>query len=263
MHEGLYIAAAGGIKQMKKLDIISNNLANVNDVGFKKDQLVFESLLTPFKEDLSFENSQNAFLSPALSNESAAYVGVSDFSTDHSQGPLTRTENPLNVALDGDGFFTVRTDAGTRYTRKGDFKLDSKNQLVTQSGHAVLDDKGQPMTLDTANGQITIDASGSVSLTGGLGSTPVAKLKVVDFKDKSRLVKEGAGLYRKADPNTEEITPTATTVRQGFLEGSNVNTMADMTNMIQALRSFESYQKVIQTIDRINNESVNTIGRVG
>lgn len=262
MDEGIYIAAAGGMKQQQKMDIISNNLANVNNVGFKKDQAIFESMMTPFKNDLSFEASRNALLSPALSNDSVSYVGVSGFSTNHSQGSLYQTGNPLNVGLDGSGYFAVQTDAGVRYTRKGEFKLDKNSLLVTQSGRPVLDTNGQPVRIDTFGQQIILDPDGTVSTSNGKDSTAIAKLKVVDFNDKSQLIKEGDGLYRLADPKTPEQTPTATLLKQGMLESSNVNVVADMAGMMESLRIFESYQKVIQSIDQMNNASANTIGKL-
>lgn len=261
MIEGLYIAASGAAKQQRKLDIISNNLANLNNSGYKKDQLVFETLLAPFKEDLSFEASRTALLPSAISNDSIAYVGVSDFSTNHSQGPLLKTDNALNVALDGDGFFSVQTDAGVRYTRKGDFKLGNNRQLQTQTGNAVLSEQNLPINLPEGS-LISIDSAGGISVASPQGLTAVAKLKVVDFKDKSQLMKEGEGLYRATDQKAEGTASQATLIRQGFLEGSNVNSVEDMTNMVVTMRTFEAYQKVIQSIDRINNESVNNIGRV-
>jgi flagellar basal-body rod protein FlgG len=261
MIEGIYVAAAGATKQQRKLDVISNNLANLNNTGYKRDQLVFETLLTPFKEDLSLEKNRETLLPSSMSNDAVAYVGVSDFVTNHSQGPLMKTDNALNVALEGDGFFTVQTDAGIRYTRKGDFKLDNNRQLRTQSGDAVLDEKNLPINIPSGS-MITIDNAGGVSVATGQGNVQVSKLKLVDFKDKSQLMKEGGGLYRMSDPKAIEATPTNTSVRQGFLEGSNVNSVEDMTNMVVTLRTFEAYQKVIQSIDRINNESVNNIGRV-
>ncbi|MBI5426789.1 MAG: flagellar basal-body rod protein FlgF [Nitrospinae bacterium] len=261
MDEGIYIAAAGGIKQQRKLDLISNNLANLNNVGFKKDQAMFQALLTPFKEDLGFEASRAATLPPTKSNETVSYVGISGFSTDHSQGTLLNTQNPLDLALDGEGYFAIQTPAGIRYTRKGDFRLDAENRLVTQNGHPVLTEKGGPLVLEISGKAVDIDANGTVTVGAGLENTSLGKLRVVDFADKSKLMKEGDGLFRAIDPKAEKPAQNAS-VRQGFLENSNVNSVGEMSKMVETLRTFEAYQKVIQSIDHINTESANTIGRV-
>lgn len=261
MDEGIYIAASGANKQQRKLDIISNNLANLNNTGFKKDQVVFQSMMTPFKNDLSFENSRNALLPPATSNDSVVYVGISGFSTDHSQGTLQQTGNTFDLALEGEGYFSVQTPSGVRYTRRGDFRLDNQSRLVSQNGYPLLGDKGEFLTVEASNRAVDIDSNGTISVGVGLENLPLGKLKLVDFKDKSQLVKEGDGLFRMNDAKAQEI-PAQASIRQTFIENSNVNSVAEMTGMMETLRAFEAYQKVIQSIDRIDNESVNTIGRI-
>jgi len=262
MQEGIYIAASAGLKQQTKLDIIANNLANVNNAGFKKDGIIFKELIPPFEPDTSFESSRNTLLPADVSNRNVAYVGINEFYTNHSQGNLVQTGNSLDLGLDGEGFFAVNTPQGVRYTRNGNFRLDTNEQLVTQEGYPVLGDAGGPVTIPAQGGNVTIDAAGTVSVGGGIGITAIGQIRAVNFENKKDLVKVGADLYRTADPQIKETPAANVSVRQGFLESSNVNTVEEMTQMISTLRGFEAYQKVIQSIDAADEQSVNNIGRV-
>lgn len=262
MNEGIFIAASGALKQERKMDVVANNLANVNNVGFKKDSLVFESMIPPFNPDHSFETSRNILLPAKKSNLDVAYVGVSGFSTNHSQGALEKTDNVLDVALDGDGFFAVETPAGVRYTRKGNFHLDAQSRLVTQNDHPVLGSQGGPITINAAGRDITIDVNGGILVGTGLENNQVGKIKIVNFDTQDVLEKQGDGFFRLTGPKNEEKESTAQ-VKQGLLEQSNVNSVEEMTQMITTLRAFEAYQKVIQAFDGIDSQAANNLGRVG
>lgn len=261
MQESLYIASSAGMKQQRKLEVLSNNLANVSSPGFKKDRLLFHELLPPFTPENNFETAKNALLEPSLSNRSTSYVGVTGMSTDFSQGPMTATGNPLDIALEGDGYFTVQTPDGLRYTRKGNFRLDENNRLITASGFPVMTPTNQAINIPPTGGTITIDPSGTVNFGDGVQSNPVAQLKLVTFAENAPLEKEGNGFFRK-QPNQEEIKATTVQVRQGFVENSNVNMVEEMTQMITTHRTFEAIQRLIQSIDSVNEQSVNSIGRV-
>jgi len=266
MNEGIYIAVSGALKQERKMSVIANNLANVNSNGFKKDQIAFESLLPPFKhkEDLTFEQSRNELLPPDQSNSNVAYVGVADFSTDLSQGPLLPTGNTYDLALNGKGFFIVNTPDGIAYTRKGDFHLDANNKLVDRNGNPVQSGAGGgDVVLAAAGGKTTIDKNGFISVGRGLGNTPVGQVGVVDFVNGEKLEKLGNGLYRPINKEAKGVEPPQTEIRQGFIEQSNVKSVDEMTKMIETVRAFETYQKVIQTIDQVDERSVNSLGRIG
>ena len=140
MHEGIIIAASGGVKQQIKMDDLANNLANLNNAGFKSDGLVFREIFPPFDENSNFESSRNLALSPDESNETVSYVAVDKAYTDHSQGLFNKTGNTFDVALDGEGFFEVETPQGLRYTRNGNFNLDKDQNLITHEGNFVLND---------------------------------------------------------------------------------------------------------------------------
>ena len=262
MHEGIIIAASGGVKQQIKMDVLANNLANLNNAGFKSDGLVFREIFPPFDENSSFQSSRNASLSPDESNETVAYVAVDSAYTNHSQGPLHKTGNTFDLALDGEGFFEVETPQGPRYTRNGNLNLDKNNNLITHEGNFVLGDDNQKIVIDAAGGIVSVLPDGTISVGRGLENTNIGNIRLVKFIDTGALAKDGNGLYKVMDNNVKPEKTNEIKVRQGFLERSNVNSIEEMTNMITAIRAFEAYQKVIQTIDEADEAAVNTIGRV-
>ncbi|MEK9627792.1 MAG: flagellar basal-body rod protein FlgF [Nitrospinota bacterium] len=262
MHESIFIAASAGLKQSRKMDVIAQNLANVNNTGYKRDGLVFKEMMPPFPPDEGQEAAKNVLLEPEQSNKNVSYVGITDSYTDFSVGVVKETGGPLDLALDGEGFFKVQTPEGPRFTRNGNFRLNTLNQLVNQNGNQILNLNDAPIVID-APGAISIDGQGNISVGNGLANTPITTIKVVDFENKKALQKMGNGLYRHIGSPKNELEATNTNTRQGYLENSNVSTVEEMTEMIGTLRLFETYQKMIQSIDSMNDQSVNTIGRVG
>lgn len=263
MQESLYIAASGGMIQQRKMETLSNNLANVSTTGFKKDSLVFKEILPELNPNLDFESSKQALQEPRYSNRSVSYAAVTDFATHYSQGGLTSTENPLDLALEGDGFFTVQTDEGVRYTRKGNFHLDEDNRIVSASGLPLLTPKGMEMVVPkTGDGVITVDPQGTVTVGDATRTINIGKLNIVHFEDKTQLQKDGDSLFRQVSGDPPPAARKTTTVRQGFVESSNVNVVHEMTKMIQTVRAFEMMQKLIQTVDDLNGQSINSIARV-
>jgi len=262
MHESIYIAASAGIKQARKMEMIAQNLANVNNTGYKKDALVFKEFMPPFPPDSGLDEGKNILLSPDKSNKNVSYVGITDQYTDFSTGGIKKTGGVLDIALDGEGFFKVQTPDGPRYTRNGNFRLNTAKQLVNQNGNQVLDRNDTPVVID-APGKISIDGEGSISVGNGLANTTITNIKLVNFENKKVLEKIGDGQYRNKGLPEEEIEAIDIKTRQGFLESSNVTSVEEMTEMVGTLRIFESYQKIIQSIDSMNDQSVNTIGRVG
>ena len=263
MHEGIYIAASAGIKQSKKMEVIAQNLANVNSTGYKKDRLAFKELMPPFPPDAGMEASKNALLTPNKSNKNVSYVAVTDQYTDHKPGIFKQTNSEMDMALDGPGYFSVSTTEGTRYTRNGNFRLDTQNRLVNQNEQPVLNEQGEPIVINAQGSDISIDANGNIFAGTGLGNQNIGKIKLVNFENKQTLEKIGDGLFYQSDTEAEELPINNTKLRQGFLEGSNVTAVDEMTNMISTLRLFETYQKMIQSIDNMDDQAVNSIGRVG
>jgi len=219
------IPVHGALFQERKLEIISNHLANADTNGFKADILTFDQIL---KDNLT---------------------------TDFRPGDIVSTANPLDLALTDEGFFTVQTPYGVRYTRDGNFSLDSQGTLVTQSGDTVLGDGG-PIVIDGTD--IAVGPDGEMRVDG----ESVGRLKIVTFKSLQNLRKEGASLYAYNGPISDETLPQTVSVQQRALERSNVSTVVEMTKMIETMRNYESFQKVIQSLDETNAKAVNEVGKL-
>jgi flagellar basal-body rod protein FlgF len=263
MQEGIFIAASAGLKQGKKMEVIAQNLANVNSTGYKKDRLAFKEIMPPFPPDAGMESGKNALLPSSKSNKNVSYVAVTDQYTDHKTGIFKQTNSELDMALDGQGYFSVLTTEGTRYTRNGNFRLDTENRLVNQKEQPILNEQNEPIVINTQGSDISIDANGNIFTGTGQGNSNIGKIKLVNFLNKQTLEKQGDGMFYQSDEEAEEKPINNTKLRQGFLEGSNVSAVDEMTNMISTLRLFETYQKMIQSIDNMDDQAVNSIGRVG
>lgn len=246
MDYGIYLAASGFLGQQKRLEIIANNLANANTAGYKADMPVFQ-----------IAGPSSATREPGWEGKPSfpAPMATPYVATDFSQGPLTQTGNPLHVALVDEGFFEVQTPQGLRYTRKGDFTRTADGTLVTQTGHPVMGEGG-PITL--TEGEITIDQSGSLFVD----ENEQGRFRVVVFPDNSHLVKEGDSLFAPSGETPDALDAEEVEVRQGYLEGSNVNAIREMVLIVEALRSFEDHQKMIHTFDSAHQSAVNQIGRL-
>ncbi|MDP4163241.1 MAG: flagellar hook-basal body protein [Bacillota bacterium] len=277
MFKGFYTVASGMLAQQRRTDMLTNNMANANTPGFKADQ----SSMRAFPDMLLQRFGQTEVpVTDGLKLPNNTVVGhlntgvyMQEAMPNFLQGDLQQTENKTDVALmdvnvpgKGNGgkgslFFTVQNQNGEkRYTRNGNFTLDSQGFLTAGNGFYVLDDKGQ--RIHQANDQFTISESGD--LTGKNGER--AHLGIGYAENPNRMIKEADGLYR-----TETGTPlvdasTRPDVRfktqQGFLERSNVDESRTMTDMLSAYRAFEANQKVLQAYDKSMDEAVNQVGKV-
>lgn len=263
MHEGIYIAASAGLKQGRKMEVIAQNLANVNNTGYKRDRLVFKEMMPSFKQETGLDEANKVLASPERSNSNVSYVAITDHFTDFKPGAFKETGGALDLALDGPGFFSVQTEEGVRYTRNGNFRLDTQNRLVNQKGQPILNEESQPIVIDAKGADIGIDKNGNISVGTGLINISLGNIKLVDFENPKSLKKIGDGLFINSDPTVEPKQATEVSTRQGFLENSNVASVEEMTDMLATLRLFETYQKMIQSIDSMDDQSVNDIGRVG
>ena len=214
----------------RQMAIVANNIANLNTTGFKSEAPLFaEYLVEPRRTE--------------------HYSMVEDKSTlrDLAPGAFTQTGNSLDVALEGAGYLSVGTLDGTRYTRDGNLTLDSNRQLVTSGGLPVLDESGNPITIPNNSGEIRISPEGTVTTNLGIAG----KLGVVKFEKEQAMVQLGSGLYQTDE---SAVADPETVVRQGFLEGSNVKGIIEMTNMIEINRDYQNIQKILQTEhDRLRN----------
>ncbi|MBW1716978.1 MAG: flagellar hook-basal body protein [Deltaproteobacteria bacterium] len=225
MDAGIYQAIRGSLIQGRRFDIITNNLANVGTTGFKKDVLTFDQALQEYER------------------------------TDLRQGNVRLTGNSLDIALEGDGFFKIKTPDGIRYTRNGNFCLNANGLLVTQNGDPVLGENG-PIVIE--GDDIAIDTHGRITAD----ETVVDTLSVAKFAQPERLQKEGLWYCIYNGDEKEIVRPEDVLVKQGYLEESNVMVVEEMSRMIETLRTYESYQKVIQIFDETSHKAINEVGRV-
>ncbi|HDP25062.1 MAG TPA: flagellar basal-body rod protein FlgF [Deltaproteobacteria bacterium] len=244
MEQGMYTAASGAIALEERLEVISNNLANVNTTGFKKDALVFEE----FSRILD-----TASLAPGQYRTTPVDVRVGGYFVDTTPGPVRMTRNPLDVAVMGDGFFVVNTDDGPRYTRSGSFQLSPEGVLVTVHGDAIQGEGGDIFIED---GELVIDSSGSISINGAVTDT----LQVVKIPAEA-LLREGNGLFSIREGYSPEVLD-APWVAQGSIEASNVDPIREMITMITVQHAYESIQKVIKTIQDSYSHSIQKVGTI-
>lgn len=246
MSGGMYLAAAGALVQQMRLEILANNVANINTVGYKGDKSLFQ--IPEAAEPQTFETPIEGI--QALSPYAPPFATVIDF----SQGAIRQTGNPLDLAINGSGFFSIQTPDGVQYTRQGSFTLDAEGVLVTPDGYPVLGESGE-LTLE--EGIVEIDLQGVVVVDGD----EVGRLQISDFPNSDVLKKAGNGRFVAMEALTQGERPPTTTLSQGYLETANVNPVQAMTEMIETSRAFEAYQKVIQTADEATSKSINDVGK--
>ena len=225
-YQPIYILASGMLLQERKLDVSANNLANMDTPSFKRDLLLASAL----------------YVEPT---GNFVYPVIDSVFTDLSQGPLRQTDNPLDLAIEGEGFFGVLTPEGVRFTRKGNFSLDREGYLVTEEGYRVLDRDMNPILV---GGSAEVDPEGNVYVEGDL----VATLGVWELEDPQ---KAGFDLFTGNPVPARDFR-----IRQGFLEMSNVNGILEMVRIIETSRAHEVYSRLVQALDEVQ-EKVNTIAR--
>lgn len=259
MVSGIEAAAIGMMAQQSNLDVLSNNLANVNTAGFKELIPVFQNLSDiELKEKNKTNDSMGNSDKPLGILSAGSILGATAINM--QQGALRKTDNKLDFALDGEGFFAVQTSDGELYTRNGNFSLNSDGVLVTKDGNPVLNQGGSEIKLDFTNN--SFDKFG-VRDDGTLliNNQEVDKLKVVSFDKTSDLEAIGNSLYK---PNNGASPKEATgcKVEQGFLEGSNSNAIGCMINTITATRTYETLSRVLKQSEDTLAKCVNDVGRV-
>lgn len=276
--KNIWVPLSGQIAQQRKVETIANNIANANTPGFKKEQLVFKEHLTALNkglEDIDLPrkewNPDDFYHTQGAQN---AYVDVDGSYTSHEQGPLSPTGNAFDVALNGKGFYEVLTPNGIRYTRLGNFTLSKDGEIVTDRGYKLLSkiaDNNQnavenSLSADDANSRvikipprnkISISKNGEIFTESGL----LSEISVVEFKDLNALKKEGHSLFINNASENLKRSEITTTTNQGFIEGSNVNAIHEMSELIKAHRHFENIQKAISTYDNISGKAVNDISK--
>ncbi|MCC9293997.1 flagellar basal-body rod protein FlgG [Clostridium sp. MT-14] len=255
MIRSFYTAVSGMITQEAKQDVITNNLANVNTVGFKGDTLEVKPfndvLLQNYDKVVAGRNVRNVIGGISLGS------GIDSVNTGFTQGTIQSTGISTDFAIDGRGFFTVRRPDGNEfYTRDGHFHVNINGILVDDSGNEVMARDaatGDIGAIDVGGGKMTSDPYGNISING----TPRYKIYTVDFNDYNTLTKVGDNLYTGTNPVEYNAV-----VRQNSLEKSNVNVVNAMSDLLTTMRSFETDQKAVQSIDETLDKLVNEVGKV-
>ena len=240
----IYKAAAGALLQQMRLDVLSNNLANVNTVGFKADQPEFR--LDPLDKASYPGSPDGKILNP--------YSPPMQVGINYMPGQTVQTGNALDVALMGSGFFEVRTKAGLEYTRNGNLTVNADGVLSSSDGYPVMGEGGE-ITIQGA--KVEIAENGDVVVDGNV----LDRLKVVDFPRPYDLKKTGNTRFVPAKTDVRSQPAADYTISQGFVEASNVDAIATMTEIIETTRVFESYQRVIRASDDATAKAVNDVGR--
>ena len=231
--------------QQRALDVTAGNIANANTPGYRAERLVFSDFLVRTR-------------GPDVPRGAEVVTYTQDRASyrDPSAGPIAQTSNPLDIALSGDGYFTVQTPAGIRLTRAGHFELDAAGTIVNSDGHALLDQGGQPIRLAAADTAITISADGTIGTENGR----VGRIAVVRPQDPYRLKPEGGRLFAAEGPPPVPVVQPK--VIQGAIEQSNIAPVLELTRMMRQLREFEFTSKMVQTeqtrqqnaIDKLNQK---------
>lgn len=244
MENAAYIGLSRQMTLRRELDIVANNIANADTTGFKVEQLLVETEVGDRARNDSVRGGVNFVLDGGVGR-------------DYSQGALRQTDRPLDFAIEGEGvFFRLQDAGGEAYTRDGAFTLDPDGRLVTQAGLPVQGDGGD-IVLDPALGSPAIAADGTISQDG----RPVGRLSLARFESLSVLEKGGDGLYRNAS-NSAPLDANDARVRQGMLEGSNVNPILEITNLIEISRAYERITKLIENANDLSRRSIERLGRV-
>jgi flagellar basal-body rod protein FlgF len=228
--------AIAGARKLTQLDFVANNVANASTPGFKSEHLYY------------------AMKGRAAQENSRVDLGPTSTKIDFAQGTLNRTGNKFDLAIEGDGFFTIQTKNGIAYTRNGNFILNKNNEIITHAGDYVLGESGK---IVISGESVVIDSDGSIQVDGSVAG----KLRITAFSNPGDVSRAAAGQYMdsgKAGPKKANNYSMAS----GYLEMSNVNAVKEMVDMMDIQRTFETYQKIILTMSDFDKISTNRIGKL-
>ncbi len=260
MLKGLYTAYTGMINEQHRMDVMTNNLANANTNGYKKEGATSQAFSDVFAFKLK-DTSEAARTTRSIGINNLG-VKIGEGYTDYSQGPMKGTENSYDLALSGQGFFTVsytnkNNETSIKYTRDGSFRLGTNGYLMTHDGDFVLSTTGSRIRLNPLL-DFRVDINGNIMQ--GEDNTPVAQLRIRDFVDYNYLEKFGENYFQPVDG--ARFQDAEAKVYQGYLETANMSVVTEMVNMINISRAYETNQKVIQTYDSTLETAVTQIGRL-
>lgn len=243
MDNAMLVGLSRQLTLRRAMDVAANNIANAQTTGFKAERVMLEDNLTTRARQ-------------ADGPDRVAFVDEWAMGRDFRQGALERTGRPLDLALDGEGFFSLETGAGERFTRDGSFTVNQDGELSTMDGARVLDDLGQPVRLDLNAGPVTITEDGVLSQNG----LPGQRLGVVRFEQLGQLQKVGENRFSAPD-DAERVLENPPQILQGHIETSNVKPLAEITRMMEVSRSYASVTKMIRDTDELSRKAIERLGR--
>jgi len=238
MSDGLYVAMSGAAAQERALDVVSNNLANTNTIGFKAERITFAETL-----------AKNATTSGEMS-----FVGLADSLTDHSPGQIAATMNPFDLAISGEGYFALDTPQGIRYTRAGDFRLNDDGRLVSLDGHLVRSADGDEIAVPPNMTNVTVNTDGVLSN----GFQDFGTVAVVQL-DPNTVQREGNRMFTGVEL-PEEYDEKPYQLLSGSLEDSNFTAIQGMVDIVKVSRIHEAQHRMLETYRQLNNRAARDLG---
>jgi flagellar basal-body rod protein FlgF len=251
MENALLVGLSRQMTLERQMDVVANNVANVNTNGYKADQTLFQEFLRTGAHEDNFVGPDRA----------VSFVQDSGTYKDFAQGPTELTKNPLDVAVDGAGFLVVQTAAGERYTRDGGLQINNLGQLVTAGGNLVLGSSG-PIVFQPTDHDVSIAADGNITVLEGLNhiDSVRGKLRMVSFAQAQNLLKEGNNLY--AAGTAAAVPDAKSVIRQGFVEKSNVNSVAEMSRLIEVTRAYTQMANLLQQQSDLHKSAIEKLADV-
>lgn len=237
----LYVGLSRQMTLSRSLEVVANNVANADTAGFKLESVPVQT--------------EPASLPATPDGRPVNYVLDHGVARDFAQGSLEQTSNPLDIAIDGDGFFEIQTANGSRYTRDGRFTLDAQNRVVTKAGDPLLAN-GRPITVDPTQGAISVATDGTISQ----GVNQIGRLQAVRFPDNGALSKAGGNLFSAPPTVTPAPAPDAL-VHQGMVEHSNVQPVVEITRLIEITRAYERVTKMMDSNQDLSRSAVERLGK--
>ena len=245
MENAAYIALSRLVAQQRVLNVRASNIANVNTPGFKAESVVFSDFLV----------QQKGIATPA-GGRTVQMVQDRGTWRDYSEGQMLKTGNPLDLALQGSGFFTVQTEQGVRYTRSGRFSISATGKIVDINGNALLGTDGKPIGVPPQSASLTVDADGNINSDG----SPIGKFRVVRFDDPQSMQAEGSSLFSSNQPPRNVANPQ---IVQGSVEGANVEAISQLTQMMAEMREFEFASQFVDGEAQQEQSAIDRIGHKG
>ena len=233
-----YIALSQQMALRREMELIANNLANMNTTAFRAKRMVFEEVLSEIGDNQQVSFVQDAYVVPSL-----------------DEGAQQQTGARLDLAISGPGFFVVQGEDGPRYTRNGHFRADDQGRLVTDTGLPVLGDGGAPIIVGDNPNDIVVQADGTISDRDGT----IGRVSLVRFDNEYSLTPVGNSLFTTEDP---ALPVDAAQLTQGFIEGSNVKAVLEMTHMTEVLRAYQTTAQLIESDKEIRLRAIRTLGEV-